>query len=287
MCLVVAGFLVCLFSCTERIDIATEAAETRLVIYGYITSDTMQHAIRITRSSGYFVSSKPEGVSHAAVSIRGGGKLFPLAESDAEPGLYLTDKGVAGKEGESYTLHIAVDFDEDGEPEAYEASSFLPYPPQIDSIGFRPSAMISEHVEVLMWGKLPEAEENYLSFHLYRNFKIVNDSLKGFFILDDEYIGKKEMIEVPCFYLDQDEDNEKITDGDFITLRVDAVTKEYADFIGNAQRELWGSDPIFSGPPANVQTNIKSTDPANRTLISGFFTAFSGNQASNVYRREE
>ena len=52
-----------LLACMERTDIHTEASPPRLVIYGYITTDTMQHAIRITHSTGYFVTTKPEGIS--------------------------------------------------------------------------------------------------------------------------------------------------------------------------------------------------------------------------------
>lgn len=76
---------------------------------------------------------------------------------------------------------------------------------------------------------------------------------------------------------------EKISSGDLLTLRVDAITKEYATFINNAQAELWGSDPLFSGPPANVETNIRSKTPSEQIRISGFFTAFSGDQASRMY----
>jgi len=278
---------VCLFSCTERMDISTEASAPRLVIYGYLTSEKKQHSIKITRSSGYFVSTKPEGISNATVTISGKDETFILSETDYESGLYLTERDVAGKEGETYTLNVSLDFDEDGRPEEYEATSWLPYPPRADSIDFRPSELLDKYLEVLFWGRFPEgAEENYLSIHLYRNSRLINDSLSGFVIYDDKYIDAKEVEAVPCFYLDQDEDEEKLKYGDRITMRIDAITKEYATFITNAQRELWGSDPIFSGPPANIETNIKSKDPSNGILISGFFTAFSGCETSKYYLGE-
>ncbi|MDR0431100.1 MAG: DUF4249 domain-containing protein [Tannerellaceae bacterium] len=274
---------VCILSCTDRIDINTEASAPRLVIYGYITSDTTQHNIKITRSSGYFSTEKPEGIRNALVTIRTEQECFTLKESPLEAGLYQTDASVYGTEGKTYHLSVIVDFDEDGETEEYEASSYMPHPPRIDSIDFRPSILFDNYLEVLIWGHMPEKDENYLSFHLYRNQEIVNDSLQGFFIIDDEYMQQTEIIGVPCFYLDQEEEQSILHDGDEITARIDGVTKEYATFIGNAQSELWGSDPIFSGPPANVETNITSKHPSEDIRVSGFFTAFSGSKKKTVY----
>jgi hypothetical protein len=273
-----------LFSCTARIDIHTEASAPRLVIYGSITTDTMQHSIKITRSGGYFSTAKPEGVSHAEVSIHTDKETLFLQESSTEAGLYQTDGSVFGREGETYRLSVAMDFDEDGRQEVYEAVSYMPGAPRIDSIGFSPSLLSDSYLEVLVWGYLPEAEENYLSFHLYRNFEIVNDSLQGFFIIDDRYMDKKEIAGVSCFFLNQEKEDNLLREGDVITVRIDGITKEYASFIRDAQSELWGSDPIFSGPPANVQTNIIGKNSSGNLLVSGFFTAFSGSKKTTVYR---
>ena len=275
--------LICLFACTARIDINTEASAPRLVIYGYITTDTMQHSIRITRSSGYFSTSKPEGISDAVVTIRTDKEIFTLKESASEAGLYQTDKSVYGIEGETYRLSVTLDFDEDGQSEEYEATSYMPQAPQVDSIGFRSSDLFNDYLEVLVWGRMPELDENYLSFYLYRNHELVNDSLQGFFAVDDEYMDKKEIIGIPCFYLDQEEEDSKLSEGDTITVRINGITKEYTTFMNEAQSELWGSDPIFSGPPANIGTNIISKTPSEHILISGFFTAYSGNKHTTTY----
>ncbi|MDR1403700.1 MAG: DUF4249 domain-containing protein [Tannerellaceae bacterium] len=273
-----------LLSCTARIDVNTEASPSRLIINGHISADTLRHSIKITRSSGYFSTSKPEGVSHAAVSIHTDRETFLLKESAAEAGLYQTEKSVCGTEGETYRLSVILDFDEDGLPEEYQAVSYMPGAPRIDSIGIRPSVILDDFLEVLVWGYMPEEKENYLSFHLYRNYELVNDSLQGFFIIDDLYMNKKEITGVSCFYLDQTEDKNLLRQGDLITMRIDGITKEYATFINDAQAELRGSDPIFSGPPANVGTNIVSKNPSAHIQVSGFFTAFSGNKKTTVYR---
>jgi len=272
-----------IFSCTDRINITTDDAPARLVIYGYITSDEASHYIKITRSSSYFATTPPEGISGAEVVIRSRTEEFVLTENPNEPGLYLTAPGVTGIEGETYTLYVSVDFEGNGQIEEYTATSILPYPVEIDKIDLRESEYFDDRVDILFYGRLPDSEENYLSFHTYRNDIALTDSLINFSVIDDEYIQKKELEEVRCARLKQDEERSTLVKGDVVTLRVDAITKEYSEFIMNAQSELYGSNPIFSGPPANIQTNLRPVRSGNNIPLSGFFTAYSSRQASTKW----
>jgi hypothetical protein len=278
-----AGFLSAgFFSCEERISIDTGASDPRPVIYGYITTDARQHAVRITRSSDYFSAGKPEGISGAIAVIRHKDETYPLAESGSEPGLYLTADGVAGQEGEAYTLHVSLDFDGDGQPEAYEAESVLPPAPRLDSMAVQPSALSGHHLEVLIWGRLPERDENYFSVHLYSNNRLVNDSLQGFSLANDLFLKNKEIEGLSVFYLNQEREPDRLSPGDRLTLQIEGVTREYADFISNAQSERRGSLPLFSSPPANIETNIRCLTPGGSSA-SGFFTAFSVSRAEMIY----
>ena len=274
-----------LLSCRERINIDTSASPSQLVIYGYITTDTTQQAIRITRSTGYFDTIVPSGVSHAVVSISSGDETFALNESPDEPGLYLTSSGVYGIPGKTYTLHAQVDFNGDGNVEDYEATSYLPFPATLDSAAVsQPQSVLSDHnLQVEVWGKLPEESSGYFSFHLFRNGIVVNDSLRGFNIVQDDYITTKTLESVPVFLLDQEDDTEKLSIGDTLVVQVESLTPEYATFIQDAQTELRGAIPLFGGPPANVQTNIQRLNPNSKTGISGFFTAYSKSSVSMVY----
>ncbi|MDH6356696.1 DUF4249 family protein [Parabacteroides sp. PF5-9] len=277
-----------LFSCTERIQITTEDAPEHLVIYGYITNETMAHSVRITRSTGYFSPNTPAGVSGAVVQITTGKEVFKLTENKKDPGLYETKPDVTGVAGKEYVLSVSVDVDGDGVKEEFEATDCMPYPAEIDSIKLRESVAIDDHLEVQLYGRVPKENKNsYFSFHAYRNGALVNDSLTGFFIMDDEHLVKTEFFGLPCFYLDQDDDVSKLNPGDYITLRVDILTKAYADFLNRAQMQVYGSNPIFSGPPANVESNIRSVRNTNKIPIVGFFGAFSGKLKSAVYELEK
>ncbi len=275
--------LIILGSCTHRIHIETDDAPERLVIYGYITNETKQHVISLTRSSGYFATTPSVGVSNAVVNISSSKETFLLTETPKGSGKYITNSEIAGTEGMDYTLKISVDFDEDGLVEEFEANSYLPYAAQLDSIGFKESTLFDDVIEIQLYGSATRNEENYFSFHASKNDTILNDSLDGFFIISDEYLSHNEFKGLSCFYIDQEDEEEMLRPGDIVVLRIDVLTKEYADFLDNAQSEAGGSIPIFSGPPANVETNIREVHNPNNIPIAGFFSAFAGSTATRVF----
>jgi len=274
-------------ACTDRIEIKTDDAPPHLVIYGYITGDTIRQSVKITRSTGYFATEKPGGISNAIVTITSEDTSFVLIENPEEPGLYQTETVMAGVEGNTYSLTVVVDFDEDGIPEEYKASSLLPYTIQPDSIQIRPSSSFDDFLEVLLYGQLFEEGINYYSIHVAANQKVLNDSLHGFMIVDDEYLGRDITRGVACFYFDPTEDETLVYAGDTIKLRLDVLTKEFAEHINKAQEEISGSIPIFSGPPANIGTNIKKTDPNNTVPLVGFFSAYGGRSVSTIVTEKD
>jgi hypothetical protein len=277
-------FLLSTISCKENIDINTSDSPPQIVIYGYISTDTTQHQIRISRSAGFFSTARPEGVSNADVSITSGEKAFPLVESTEEPGLYLTSPDVYGISGETYTLHVSTDFYGSGRKEKYEASSLLPFASRPDSIKIMPSPLAKNFLQVLLWGETPaENDINFISIHLFRNGIIVNDSLRGISTADDQFVADKYIKGVPIFMLNQERDRYKLASGDTLTLQLSSITRDYASFISSAQWESHGSVPLFGGPPANIQTNISCTSNPEILSISGFFTAFSIRRTSMIY----
>jgi len=274
----------CAVSCTERIDINTDASAPRLVIYGCITTDTMQHAISITRSSGYFATTKPQGISNALITISDGYRIFTLTESAAEAGVYLTDADVYGIEGQNYTLNVSLDFDNDGQEEQYSATSYLPHAARLDSIRMQTSTDYDDEIEISIFGGLSIDKDCYYSFHAFRNDVPLNDSLSLFALFDGSLVGTDTMDDVACYFLDQTKDKTKLASGDRITLQLNVLTQEYGLFLLKAQTEVLGSVPLLSGPPANVETNILGANGEAPANISGYFSAYSGKKCSTVWK---
>ena len=272
-------------SCTERIDIKTDDAPPRLVIYGYITTDTMQHSIRITRSAGYFTTDSPEGVSNATVTITDDDKKqIPLLENDTVPGLYQTAADVFGEEGKTYTLDVLLK----NNAEHYQASAYLQHIHYIDSIRLQASFFFKNTVEVLLYAKnTAEGEKNFYTIFVAINDSVVNSKINRFLVMDnDMFRGQPYINGVSCYFLSQDPErefrNEILQIGDKVTLNMNAISKEYATFISHVQSEIRTSIPIFGGPPANVSTNIRSISPRNDIPVAGFFTAFPSRYAHTI-----
>jgi hypothetical protein len=146
------------------------------------------------------------------------------------------------------------------------------------------SMLFHDLLEVQIWGSLPEAEESYFNFRFFRNDVLMNDSLQGFYVQSSQYIIGRDIQGLTVFYLDQEDDGEQLQSGDALVVEIAGITRDYANFMDNARREYRGSDPLFSGPPANIETNIRCTGPALSAIgLSGFFTATSRNRIGMRY----
>jgi hypothetical protein len=250
----------------------------------------MQHAITISRSLNYFENGKPDGISNATVTISTDDETYVLQESPDKKGTYLTTPDVFGVEGKTYTLKVVVEFN--GVIGEYGAQSFLPYSIRMDSIALQPSPITNYMVDVLLYGRLPESEHNYLNVQAFKNGVAINGKLANFSIIASENARDKDINGEQCLYLFKKNDNSElmsqgsgftpVEEGDLIRIQVSSITKEYAEYVSNAQKELQGTMPIFSGPPANVKSNIKAVNPLHGNEVCGFFTAYSKQSASKV-----
>ena len=197
-----------------------------------------------------------------------------------------------GTEGKTYTLKVVVEFN--GVTGEYEASSFLPPSIRMDSVALHPSPLAGYLVDVLLYGRLPESEHNYLNVQAFKNEVAINGKLADFSVIVSENATEKEINGEPCLYLFKENDNSElmsqgggftaIEEGDSIRIQVSSITKEYAEYVLNAQKEVQGTMPIFSGPPANVKSNIKAVNPSCESAACGFFTAYSKQSSSKVFR---
>jgi hypothetical protein len=258
-------------ACTERMDIDVDNAPVQLAIFGSITTDTMY--ITVQQTSNYFSNSRPVGISNATVTISDDeGTEFILMEK--QNGEYLTDANVFGVEGKTYTLKVSIAAGEFSGK--YEATSYLPYAVQVDSVTLQPSHRNHNVINALLYGRLPQnSNNNYLNIKTYKNDHIsINAQLADFNIITSENVDKKEIDGDVCMnFRDGGDYINSIEQGDLITVQVSSITKEYADYVLNVQKELQGSIPIFSGPPANVQSNISVL--SGNAAVCGFFTAYS------------
>jgi hypothetical protein len=262
-------------SCTERINIDLDEGDVRLVVEGSVTTDTMVHKVILSKTTSYYYDQKAPVVSGATVSIRGGGSIIQLQES--APGIYATDSAFSGKPGMEYTLDIALDNPVNGYS-VYSATSVMSEAVSIDSLQllFHPEWSEKGYWEVKCFFQDPPAAD-YYRFLVSRNGTLITDTLNEWFITDDRFFGGHYVEGTTIAVLDQGSDEEMLKDGDVVTIEMNSITSDYAGFLAEAQAELMGSNPLFSGPPANVKGNIDNG-------AIGFFSAYPVSRASVIVK---
>ena len=256
--------LLLLLGCREQIEIHTDNADPRLVITGYITTDTMAHVVSISQTIGYFGSETPKTYDNAVVTING--KLLHALGD----GRYATDEGFHGELGETYLLEAYVDVDNSGQPQYYYASATMPPMHVLDSIALRffrydhhgaPTWVIYVNFQDI------EGVPNLFGAHLYINSEKYSNKLLRYFLNDfDETAGDGRYIRFPLIpeYIIRStiwRDYDKGTilylyTGDTLTVEFNMLDRQYFNYIQAAKSEAMGSNPLFAGPPANVPCNI-------------------------------
>lgn len=262
----IVPLLITFSACTEKMDIDLDGVPPKVVIYGSISTDTTQYRISVMRSSDYFSNSAPEGISGAMVTISDGENVFVLTENPTEKGVYQTTPNVFGVEGKTYMLTVIAEFN--GKTTEYTATSFLPYSVQVDSVVLQQHSSDFPNtttVDASLYGNLPNSENVYLNILPYNSDNIpLNDKLTAYSIFTE--IQQLNPLKIALR-------NEEIQS--IAYLQICTITKEYADYVLAVQQELRWSIPIFSGPPANVPSNI--SDGA-----VGFFTAYSKRSRKSI-----
>lgn len=273
-------------ACTTDINLDLSGTTPELVVDGTLTTDTMAHSIMLKRTADYFSNQAAEGVSGAVVTLSDGQSAVTLTEAASNKGTYQTPANYYGVVGRTYTLTIDnVDVNADGVTERYTASCPINPVTHIDSID-----VVKEHIfQADMWAlkasmQEPANETNYYLMRNYKNDILVSDSIQEWGIMSDNLTNGKYMIRETLMYFANSKKDEKLQQGDKVTLELCGINKDYMDFIQQAQNEFWGRNPLFGGQPANISTNIKQVLPADgKANPHGYFAAYSVTRASMIY----
>lgn len=260
-------------SCVERINLKLDTGTERLVVDGSMSTDTIAHTVRLTKSTGYFYNEPAPPVTGAQVSISDGAEVWDLKEDS--PGVYRTDSSVFGVAGVTYTLDIKLAAPVGGYIN-YSASSKLFPVTHLDSVSVahHPDWGDKGVWEVKCFVQDPPSKD-YYRFLISKNGKMVTDTLYEWFVTDDRLFNGNYIYGAPIAYLRGDKPDEVLKAGDTVKVEMNSITKEYFSFISDAQSEIRGTIPLFSGPPANVIGNI-----TNGAI--GFFASYSVSRASVV-----
>lgn len=268
-------------SCTEVIDIELDSTFKRLVVYGVITNDSVKHEVHLSSSSDYFSNQPSPKLSGALVELEFDDHRIRLLENDSIPGLYHTPEAFRGVPETRYKLFISeVDVDMDGNTESYQAESTMPAVPLLDSISllyFR-SPFISGY-QILMYAN-DRVERDWYSFKIWKNQQPLTTRLSDYFVQTDDFFNGTYIFGLPVGFLSDDDPEEAVVPGDTVLFELNSIGEEYYNFITDAQLEIAGNNPLFSGPSANVRSNLDNG-------AKGVFSAYSINRVSLVVELDQ
>ncbi|MFK5854683.1 MAG: DUF4249 family protein [Bacteroidota bacterium] len=248
-------------SCTEKMDIDLGTTYTRLVVAGNITPQIGEQYIRLTKSADYFSNEPPPNVSGAIVKVDNGELSVEFTEDSLNLGYYIAPDGYVGAQGSTYNLSITLADPINGTVN-YEANETMPQlADNIDSIVLEQSPN-GKRWMVRLYAWEPPTTDFYM-FNGMVNGVMLTDSVSRVNISDDRLYNGNYTAGAIVLILYEDE----VKPGDTFTLILSNITEEYANFQLELKDEIGPNDPMFSGPPANVSSNV------NNDAV-GYFAAF-------------
>src|ERR1035437_6630865 len=257
-------YLLCLLTvflleqCTEKINIKLDNNQPHLVVEGMVTNEATVKTIRLSTTTDYFYTQVAPAVTQAKVTLYDDKSTVTLIENPANSGIYITPAIYTGIPGTKYTLNIELLSAISGQ-KIYSASEIMPkaYSPDSIKMLYHPDWGKSGSWETQLYLQDPPGA-NYYSFRGYRNDKLVTDTLSNIRISADKFYDDRYVRGMPTLFWSQEQQSEKINVGDKIKLQVGSITKEYYTFLDELKQEVEPKNPLFSGPSANVSTNISN-----------------------------
>ena len=256
--ILLAGLLV-LSSCEQKIDIALDEADTRVVIEGWITDDPGPYLFKVMQSGPYLGDGADVLVSGAALILKDDmGGVDTLVEQRA--GWYATTH-LQGQQQHNYFLEVTV------AGKVYKASNYLPRINPILASGY-------EYNDTLIFGagyyvglvaQEPAGIGDYYQFRFTRNDTTFN-SVSDIFVTDDRFVDGQVspfLYPYPCRL------------GDTVVIEVRALSLASYDFYVTLTQQGAGTGGPFASVPDNIKTNFDNgalgwfgaTAPRRDTLV--------------------
>jgi hypothetical protein len=248
--LLIVAVMFVLHSCTERIDIQTDEEFQKLAVEGYISPE--RQFVRLTQTSGYFSQQAPAAVRDANVVVTSSDGDFQFSEDAENPGYYMPPENFIIEEQSTYQLRIEL-AEEIGGESTYESEATMPVrADQIDSV----NVFFREDFEtwIVQLFAFEPPGPNFYMFNAWVNGEAITDSLSRVGVVDDRIVDGTYLNGIWILFLNEDE----VALNDTVVVTTSSITEDYYRYLTEAQTELRPKNPLFSGPPANVRSNISN-----------------------------
>lgn len=246
-----AILLLAVWGCTERISIELDETNARLVVDGGISNEPGHHMIRLTTTAGFFSNQEPQGVRGAVVHLIYDNKPVLLTEYSGVRGFYALPVVYAAEPGKTYTLDIRLQAPIGGSAR-YSAQTTMPVTDfRLDSIQMEYNAPYDFWL-VKVYAQDPPTKDFY-KFETFLNSVSGNDTTMRVTATPDRFFNGRNTNGFAVAFFD----GEILSAGDTLTLVMSAITEDYYQFYSELRNESGYKNPLFSGPPANIRSNLK------------------------------
>lgn len=230
-----------LVSCTQKVDLELDEVEPKVVIEGYLVTETDSSFVKLSHTISYFNQGTPPPITDATVEITGAGNTI-LFQHTAN-GVYKPAPGYAADTNVVYDLRVLVDGKE------YKATSTL-YPmfyvnPQLTFDYRQAEGFFPAGYAVTYWSMDARADEVYTQFAFGQNDTLFDQEI--FFtnaqLIKNQYLP----FELPFF---------RPQPGDSVMLIFKSIDIPVARYLQALASLSSGAPGPFQTPPANPPTNI-------------------------------
>ncbi|MFW0715785.1 DUF4249 domain-containing protein [Pedobacter sp. N23S346] len=232
-----------LTSCTKIIEIDTKNAEPQVVIEGKIVDRLVEQQILITKTVGYDevgIYPKITGATVKVTDSRGNNYAF----TEKSPGIYVNR--MRGVYGVTYTMDVTA------EGKNYQASSKMPNPVKLDSIGVVSNSFFGEERKTAAAFFVdPANQTNAYHFNLY-----VNGVFADRIFVENDRLTNGNNLRVQLFYEANDNDD-GLKSGDTFSIEMEGIDSNIFNYwFALSQQD--GRGPNQGTTPSNPTSNISN-----------------------------
>lgn len=224
--------------CKKVIDVKLKNSDVKTVIFGEINNHSGPYKVTISQSVNFTSSNNFPPLSHAFVTMSGGGVTDTLVEKEA--GTYYTSN-IKGEPGKLYELLVSAN------GKVFTASSRMPMPVALDSLTF----VLGRNNNLYPVANFqdPRGVANYYQFIEFVNGKRFNNG-RGNLVFDDRLSDGRYITRT--LY----DDGDDIKSGTTLMVQMNCIDSAVFTYL-NELLQISGNGGGFSSPaPDNPESNI-------------------------------
>lgn len=238
----------CIFSaCTKVVTLDLKTAPPQLVIQGTVSDTAGPSHVYITNSVGFYSDNVFPTVSGAQVTITDATANVTDQLTEARPGDYVSHN-IVGWPGHTYLLNVVLN------GQTYTASSTMPQPVKVDSIGFEFSRFQKGHINSVANFQDPEGIHNY-----YKMSNTINGTYVARFSTFDDRLSDGRYLSLRF-----NNDTADIHTGDHVQMNLTCIDEGAYTWLSEAEQIAYENSNLAA--PATPTSNITGG-------VLGYFSA--------------